>query len=749
MSFQVSYNGSRTVIEKEPLKQTPAEPIYPDLLEIFIDIPDDVEVIDEIDEDERLANEKEGYSMSFSFEELIRKGIDVTKIFFNYEDYKRRQAVFDVNEHRHEVKEVNDGKPFNNNDPYPIDEKIEELEQHVPLMKIHAMELDDPSPALVEVTKALMDLSDKAEKRIVQLENILATVVRNLFRVGSRMHINCVYYGGQSNYRKYNTIRCLHHDRIADGQLMTLDQCLACTRYEPIIGQVYDILDESGQSLDVILDDNQMSYSTMQDHIKFARAEEYHEPEEKVLMKTKGLDKRDEEEVDFPDVWDEGFVMDWNLVPVEEQMFHVNYEDGSKSKQLPSNYNTIAHLYTDNGFYTSLEGDKATMEAIKRNDEAFGKVFDEKLLGYIKNGESYAKNNVDNALKRMTEGGYENVLQEVCKKEGVDPLLIMSIIVIESGGQISLDNDASTSYRGLMQVDKNNLSANWMSLPDTQKAKENIEVGVKMYKGKLKAAWGTTNPVLGTTGYNSGEGILLGISSRGVPAVHSPGLNSSEHNTWTWVDIAKNLERNVSSFYGQGAVKEKLTYYPRIHFVYKLLVEKKGFNPLSGDSGLQFPYSPETIKSKPIYFTSDFGMRYHTKKNEYIMHCGLDFHSGAGTPIVAAGDGKVIKVDWQPNGAGRYITIDHGNNTYTLYMHLQKDSPSQAGISVGKRVKAGQVIGKEGNTGLNMGATGVHVHFEVRIGGNESKYAVDPKKDIFPWMAGMKKDSNNPIKFPI
>lgn len=752
MAFQVSYDGSRTIIEKEPLKQTPAQPIYPDLLEIFIEVPEEVEIVDDdFDEEERLANEKEGYSLTFTFEELIKKGIDMTKITFNYDDYKRREQVFDAYEHRHEVKEPNEGKPFNNNDPYPVDEKIEELEQHIPFMKIHRMEFDEPSPGLVELAKQVMDLSDKAEKRIVQLENILATVMRNLFRVGSRMHINCVYYGGQSTYRKYHTIRCLHHDRIADGQLVTLDQCLACTRYEPIIGQVYDIVDETGRSLDVILDDNQMSYSTMQDYINFSSINKSHEPEEKVTLETKNLEKRNEDEQDFKDVWDEGFIMDWNLVPVEEQMHHVNYEDGSKSKTLPSNYKNIEHLYNDTGFYTSLEGMQATLEQIKRNQAAFDAIGEEDpFREYVRNGESFAKNNVDTALKNMAADGYEQILNEVAQKEGVDPLLMLAIIVCESTGAItpSLDKPTGDSFWGLMQVDKDNLPSDYWSLPELEKAKINIEKGIAMYKGKLKACWETKNIVLGVCAYNAGEGLIKGISSKGISAVHNPGLNQSDHNNWTWVDIAENYKRNVSKM-GNYSVKEKMTYYPRIHFVYKLLVEKKGFNPLSGEVGLQFPYSPETIKNKPIYFTSDYGMRYHTKLKETRMHFGLDFHSGAGTPICAAGDGKVIKVGWQPGGAGRYITIDHGNNVYTLYMHLQKDSPSNNGISEGTQVKAGQVIGNEGNTGLNMGSSGIHLHFEVRIGGNESKYAVDPKQKVFPWMQGMKKDSNNPIKFPI
>ena len=170
---------------------------------------------------------------------------------------------------------------------------------------------------------------------------------------------------------------------------------------------------------------------------------------------------------------------------------------------------------------------------------------------------------------------------------------------------------------------------------------------------------------------------------------------------------------------------------------------------MSGAHGLQFPYSPETIKNVPIYLTSDFGMRYNVETKETKMHYGIDLQSKEGTPICAAERGKVIKIGWEPNGAGRYVIIDHGHEVYTVYMHLQKDSVSKNGISEGTEVKAGQVIGNEGNTGGTYGETGVHLHFEVRLGGNHTKYAVDPKQKVFPWMQSMKKDLNNPIKFPI
>lgn len=72
---------------------------------------------------------------------------------------------------------------------------------------------------------------------------------------------------------KYKTIRCLRDDRIHDACSVTLDQCLCCTRYEPIVGQIYEILDETGLNGSCILDQMQMSYMNLDDIKNLNRVE--------------------------------------------------------------------------------------------------------------------------------------------------------------------------------------------------------------------------------------------------------------------------------------------------------------------------------------------------------------------------------------------------------------------------------------------------------------------------------------------
>ena len=188
-----------------------------------------------------------------------------------------KQYAFDYNLLTGKKKETNPcSGPINFLDPYPIDDKVQELENHFPKVFIDEIEsqiysCNHPGCPIAQpmaknfamLQDAIMNQSKRVEQRLCKLENILAAVIRNQGRLGARMNINCVYYGGQSVYGKYKCIRCLHDDRIHDGAIVTLDQCLNCTRYEPILGQVYQILDDTGLNASIILDDMQMSYSDL------------------------------------------------------------------------------------------------------------------------------------------------------------------------------------------------------------------------------------------------------------------------------------------------------------------------------------------------------------------------------------------------------------------------------------------------------------------------------------------------------
>ncbi|AIE84058.1 peptidase M23B [Fimbriimonas ginsengisoli Gsoil 348] len=118
---------------------------------------------------------------------------------------------------------------------------------------------------------------------------------------------------------------------------------------------------------------------------------------------------------------------------------------------------------------------------------------------------------------------------------------------------------------------------------------------------------------------------------------------------------------------------------------------------------------------KPAHgpITSGFGMRYHPILHFTRPHNGIDIGAPAGSPIVAAADGEVIKAGYS-RSFGNMVIIAHGGGLSTVYAHA-----SRLYVSTGQSVRRGQQIAAVGSTGL---AKGPHLHWEVHVG----KRAVNP-----------------------
>ncbi len=117
----------------------------------------------------------------------------------------------------------------------------------------------------------------------------------------------------------------------------------------------------------------------------------------------------------------------------------------------------------------------------------------------------------------------------------------------------------------------------------------------------------------------------------------------------------------------------------------------------------------KTLMKTPINgarLSSSYGKRKHPILGYTKMHTGTDFAAPTGTPIMASGDGKVMKAGWC-GGGGNCVKIKHNNIYQTVYAHMSKFG---RGIKRGVRVKQGQIIGYVGSTGLS---TGPHLHYEV------------------------------------
>jgi murein DD-endopeptidase MepM/ murein hydrolase activator NlpD len=133
----------------------------------------------------------------------------------------------------------------------------------------------------------------------------------------------------------------------------------------------------------------------------------------------------------------------------------------------------------------------------------------------------------------------------------------------------------------------------------------------------------------------------------------------------------------------------------------------------------------------PVQFSrisSGFGLRWHPVLNRMRAHRGIDYAAPVGTPVRAAGEGRVAFRGTQ-GGYGNVVMVSHPGGVETVYGHLSHFAPS---LFVGKRVQQGELVGYVGMTGL---ATGPHLHYEYRVGGvhrNPASIKTLPAEPISP-----------------
>lgn len=110
-----------------------------------------------------------------------------------------------------------------------------------------------------------------------------------------------------------------------------------------------------------------------------------------------------------------------------------------------------------------------------------------------------------------------------------------------------------------------------------------------------------------------------------------------------------------------------------------------------------------------LYVSSNFNPnRRHPILKEVRPHNGIDYSAPKGTPVYAAGDGRVIRSSYSKYN-GHHVFIQHGEKYVTKYLHFTRRT-----VSAGQRVKQGQIIGYVGATGL---ATAAHLHYEFLVNG--------------------------------
>lgn len=120
---------------------------------------------------------------------------------------------------------------------------------------------------------------------------------------------------------------------------------------------------------------------------------------------------------------------------------------------------------------------------------------------------------------------------------------------------------------------------------------------------------------------------------------------------------------------------------------------------------------PDAWPLDSFSISSGFGTRVDPFTYDISSHSGLDLVADYGTPVYAAGGGIVTASEFSSAGYGNYIILEHANGYESLYGHC-----SELYVSVGEVVEKGQLIARVGASGR---ATGSHLHFEIRVDGQQ------------------------------
>lgn len=123
--------------------------------------------------------------------------------------------------------------------------------------------------------------------------------------------------------------------------------------------------------------------------------------------------------------------------------------------------------------------------------------------------------------------------------------------------------------------------------------------------------------------------------------------------------------------------------------------------PAGAIGGYVFPLATERVSSA-------FGMRFHPIKKDTRLHAGIDLAASRGSNVRTIGAGVVVFAA-RYAGYGKLVVVRHADGVTSHYGHLDSIS-----VSVGRSVKAGELLGTLGSTGW---VTGPHLHFEIRING--------------------------------
>ena len=475
-------------------------------------------------------------------------------------------------------------------------------------------------------------------------------------------------------------------DRVGDAQMIQIDQCLCCTRYEPIFGQVYEVMNDIGVNVAQVLDDLQMSYTNNEEYVRMSRVEEYiNQPRAGKIDLTKVLKDQNNDAAGLDDLWGPGIVMDWSLTPLEEQKPHINWrqaidDDGSRLGRLASwqdvNAGYSSSIGSGPNITATSNGSVAVTNNNMNNKQAMDSYSGTELKSYIDEGKAIAEQKLDLALTNYTNHG-----DEVKKAIGnSDDLDVMSVIA------------AGTAMN-------NN---------------ENYADIIAKYRATAQRL-GTKNPALIWTAMNTSENIVkmyidgtLDTYLDPPPEGTEPTVNKPDADNVTWTEAAEKIKKGIEK---EGTSSTNgLSLYPAIVYLSAGMVNSVKTTKFDG-AEWGFPFTEATINDdaeKMIVMTAPFREIRSNSRGTY-QHEGVDLCTAdcnerpdKNYAFCAVKDGKVIVAGLDSWCNAIYVA--HHDGTFSRYLHCRRVL-----VNEGDEVQKGQEIGIMGDTG-SPGS--IHLHLE-------------------------------------
>ncbi len=479
--------------------------------------------------------------------------------------------------------------------------------------------------------------------------------------------------------------------------------------------QQYELLNDLGVNVAAILDDNQMSYGNMESYIDMNRSERYHKETEKAKFDLSKIVARTAASEPFSTTWGKGIAMNWKLVPVETQKVHINWrqsinEEGSKMRRLssfptnasPAGGTNMLGTNATNANNNAFTKNKEAMDNISSATDSEGTNTVKKsvvLPPFINPGKE-TPGRLDEAVNRIKDGWMDHLKELSKQHNNLDPIMVGVTAFIQN------------------TTDLDGISAKFADI-----------------ESKL----GCQNPALTIAAYACGIEHIMGDAANKIPRVDQVphpdsiddpknpgkkkkidwGIQWDQRASWLWTDFAVPLSISV----GGGG---NMTLFPQVCYLYCAVLPELSSSEFDGEWAA-FPFTQDQLAGGGAFqISSKFGWRETTGS----FHHGIDIACAHGTEVHAIADGTVI----EPSGWGtedcNAVIIDHGNGTFSKYLHN-----SAVVVSPGVHVSKGDVISQVGGWGAGHdGKYPDHLHLEIGPEGLSGS-SVNPI-DYYPKLSG-------------